>query len=137
MSHNSPVYTEPTFFENEYISVTLENGIIIAIYKPDLKIDIEIAKATVNARKVVSNGKVMPGLADIRNLKSVTDEARDWLGTKEPNELLSACAVLTNTPIQNLLANFYLRFSNPPIPTKLFTNKEKAIRWLKLYLQRN
>jgi hypothetical protein len=127
----------PTFFENEYISVTLEDGIIIAIYKPNLKIDLKVAKATVEARKVISNGNVFPGLADIRNLKSITDEARDWLGTKEPNELLSSCAVLTNNPIQNLLANFYLKFSKPPIPTKLFTDKSKAIRWLRLYLQRN
>lgn len=123
--------------ENEYIKVTVENGLIIAVYKPNLVMDIAVAKATVAARKQVCNGITMPGFADIRGLKSVTDEAREWLASKEANEQLCAMAVLTNNPIQNLLANFYLKFSKPPMPTQLFTNRDKALRWLSLYLQTN
>ena len=79
----------------------------------------------------------MPVLADIRNLGKVSDEAREWLATDEANELIPAMAILTNNPIQKLLANFYLMLSKPSMPTRLFTDKDKALRWLKLYLQQN
>lgn len=124
--------------ENAIVKIYFKDGIIYASYTPKLDIDLETAKKTSMYRKEISK-KVgaVPVLADIRNLGKVSDEARDWLGTKEANELIPAMAILTNNPIQNLLANFYLKFSNPPMPTRLFTNEEKALRWLKLYLQRN
>jgi hypothetical protein len=126
-----------TFFENNYITTYMENEFLVAVYKPNLIIDLAVAKETVHARKKVGNGIDRLVYVDIRNLKSVTDEARDWLGTIEANQYIKAMAIHTNNPIQNLLANFYLMFSKPPMPTKLFTDKDKALRWLKLYTQQN
>ena len=124
--------------ENDIVKIFLSNGIIFAAYQPNFVMDIIAAKKTVEYRKVISKGNSYPLLADIRNLKAATDEARDWLGSApESHEYLLATAVLTNNPIQNLLANFYLKFSKPLSPTQLFTNQEKAIRWLKLFAQQN
>ncbi len=33
-----------------------------------------------------------------------------------------------------ILANFYLKITNPERPTKFFKNKEEAIQWLKQYI---
>ena len=123
------------YCENKYLEGWMENGVVFTVYKPELKIDLAIAKETVNLRKSIHNGITIPVFVDIRNLKSVTNEAREWLAQKEAQEFLSAVAIFTNTPIQNLFANFYLKLSKPPIPTQLFSDKEKAIRWLKLFLQ--
>lgn len=123
---------------NEIVNIYFKDGIIFASYQPKLAIDLETAKKTSMYRKQISDKRgPIPVLADIRNLGKVTDEAREWLATDEANELIPAMAILTNNPIQNLLANFYLMLSKPPMPTKLFTDKEKALRWLKLYLQQN
>lgn len=123
---------------NDIVNIYFQEGVIFASYKPKLAIDLEIAKKTSQYRKQISERRgPMPVLADIRNLGKVSDEAREWLATKEANDMIPAMAILTNNPIQNLLANFYLMFSKPPMPTKLFTDKDKALRWLKLYLQQN
>ncbi len=124
--------------ENEYVSIYFKDGIIFASYQPNFKMDIGIAKKTILYRKEVSAGRGdLPLLADVRNLKAVTDDARELLAGEDGHKGLLAVAVLTNNPIQNLLANFYLKLSKPPIPTQLFTDKDKALRWLNLYLQRN
>lgn len=121
------------YFENEHIQVWLEEGILFFIYQPELKISLTIARQTVQDRLKVSNGVTRPVIADIRNLKHVDDDARDYLASKEAGVNINSLAVVTNTPIQNLFANFYLKLSRPPMPTQLFTDREKALRWLKLY----
>jgi len=35
---------------------------------------------------------------------------------------------------QKILANTYLRFQTPTIPTKFFSSEEKAVKWLKQYI---
>ncbi len=123
---------------NEIVNIYFKDRVIYASYQPKLAIDLEIAKKTSMYRKQISQKRGdMPVLADIRNLGKVSDEAREWLATDEANELIPAMAILTNNPIQKLLANFYLMLSKPSMPTRLFTDKDKALRWLKLYLQQN
>lgn len=131
LSNSTPV------IEDDVIKIWIVDGILFSQYKKDLTIDLEIAKKTVETRLKASGGQARPSMADIRNLKTVTDEAREYLGSKQVYEGIAALAILTDTPIQNIFANFYLKFSNPPVPTQLFTNNEKALRWLKLFNQLN
>ena len=124
------------FAENDNVKIELLDGIIFFSYK-EKNINIEVAKKTVQDRLQISKGINRPVFADIRKMNAVDNDAREYLASKEAGQFIVALAVFTNTPIQNLFANFYLKFSKPPMPTQLFTDKEKAIRWLKLYLQQN
>lgn len=125
------------YIENDIVKIYLEGGILFASYQPDLRIDLEIAKKTVEHRLAVSNGVSRPLLADVRNLKYVENDAREYLASKEASQYVKALAVLTDTPIQNLFANFFMKVNKPPMPTHLFTNEGKAIRWLQLHFQTN
>ena len=53
----------------------------------------------------------------------------------EDNELLLqiAEAFLLTSLAQKILINFYIRFDKPLVPSKVFTNKEKAIEWLRQF----
>lgn len=62
---------------------------------------------------------------------SVDDEARKWAADENGNRYTIADAMLITSPAQKLVANFYLTYHKPPKPTRFFTKKELAIRWLK------
>lgn len=125
------------FIENDIVKIYLKDGIVFGGYQPELRMDLAVAKRTVEHRLTVSDGVTRPLLVDTRNLKYVEDDAREYLASKEAGQYVAALAVLTNTPIQNLFANFYMKLNKPPMPTRLFASKEKAIRWLQLFLQMN
>lgn len=115
----------------------LENGIIYGEYFPNTVITLELAKQAVQDRYSLTKGVSYPVLADAINLKLVDDEARSYLGSEEACKYITALAIVTDKPISNLFANVYLKWDKPPVPTKLFTDKTKALRWLKLFTQMN
>lgn len=126
--------TDINYIENQYIKVGLEDEIVYTEYKENLIINMDVAKRyIVEERLRVSNGVARPFLADIRNLKSVDNDARDYLASDEACRFITAIAIITGNRIQKLFANFYLIFSKPGVPTQLFTDKRKAIQWLNKY----
>lgn len=42
-------------------------------------------------------------------------------------------AILVETTANRLMANVYVNYNKPRIPTKIFTNEEEAIKWLKSF----
>lgn len=123
--------------DTEYCEMWLENGIIFQVYKPDLVVTIDIAKAMVEDRIKISNGITRPMLADIKNLVSIDSEAREYLASERAIYLLSAGAILLGSSLKDyiatLAAKIYLKIDRPPFPTKLFNDKEKALIWLETF----
>jgi len=120
--------------ETEHVITWLnEDGIFISTFTPNMVVTLEMAKKLVESRLKISNGVARPGLSDIRNLKRLDNQAREYLETEKAHELVTAAALVTRTPVQNLIANFYLKFRKAHCPARLFTDKKKALRWLSLY----
>ena len=121
--------------DNEAVRIWKKDGIVFAEYKPNLYIDMEVAKLTVKSRKQVTNGINFPVLIDIRNLKRVEEDARKYLASDEAAENVKAGAIIKDGLIVNLLANWYLSVDKPPFPTRMFgpTQIKGAMRWLALY----
>jgi hypothetical protein len=121
-------------YENETVKIWIEENIVNGIYKSK-NIDLNTAKQIIADRLKICQGKTYPLLADIRNVQSFTKEARDYIAT-HGTELVSATAILTDSPVNKIIGNFYLTISKPQIPTKLFTNKADAEKWLTNYKKR-
>lgn len=119
-------------FENNYVSVWIEEGILFSTCKKQLVLDLEIAKKIVEDRIEFTKGIAYPILLDFTNLKSATKEARDYMNDPKGglNGLLGG-AFLTNSVATKVLVNLYLKINRPSIPAKFFTKKEDAINWLK------
>lgn len=47
-----------------------------------------------------------------------------------------ADALLTDSLSMKLVANSYIKFNKPQVPTKMFTDKAEAVRWLRTFLDR-
>lgn len=102
----------------------------MAEYKKDVVIDLELARWSVDTRIKFTNKEDTGLVFDLRNVRHIEINARKFLGTDTATQCMKAGALIINSPIQKVLANFYLRFSQPKVPARLFTNKEDAIEWV-------
>lgn len=90
---------------------------------------LEIAQHCVTQRISFSEGKSYPCLIDMRDLQSVTPEARAYMGV-EGAECITAGALIIGSPVTKMIANLFLMVNKPPVPTRMFTNESVAREWL-------
>lgn len=117
------------FKETEYSTTTLQDGIAQCIFSEIEEVDVRIAARTVTDRVAFFEGVAYPCLFDITKVKHSTKEARDYLAN-EGSELVAASAILVNSPVVRMMANFFIMVNKPNNPTRMFTDKESAIEWL-------
>lgn len=121
-------------YEDNYVKFTFKEGILYAEYKVS-KIDLDVAKHVLVQRLMHYNKYEYSLLADYTVVKETSKEARDFFASPEATKFFKSIAVLTNSLVGNMIYNFYIILSKPSIPTKLFNDKEEAIRWLKEFHQ--
>lgn len=102
-------------------------------YADDLHVTMEVARSVVDARIVFSKGKRYPVLVDMKGVKSSTGAARKYLATTGAT-LVTVGALITGSALNKTIGNLFLKIDMPPVPTKLFTNEEKARAWLRQYM---
>ena len=97
----------------------------------NLRHDLDDAKAVMLAVMEVSDGQLRPLLSALGDIY-VTTEAQKFY--KNHPKAALASAMVVKSFVQRMMGNFFLNYSQLPIPTKLFENEEKAIQWLKTFL---
>ncbi len=119
--------------ESPYCTMWIENGILHHVYKPNLIINLDIAKKLVADRLEVSAGITRPMLVDICNLVAIDGPSRRYLAGSEAIKYMSAGAIYLNSYLQFLAGTVYLKVDIPLVPSRLFTEKEKALLWLEQF----
>ncbi len=120
------------FYENEYALFWVENGILFFEYKPDVILNLNVAKKVVADRIRFQNEKSYPVLCDIRGIIDTDKSGRDYLA-HSGSMLTKAVGLIVHQKVSITISNFYLHVSKPTVPTRLFTSKEDAIDFLKQY----
>jgi hypothetical protein len=118
------------YFENDFAEFWTDDDILFFIYKPGITMNLEAAKRVVADRIEVQKGVPYAVFCDMRGIKDSDKPARDYLA-KEGSSMVKAVAVLTDSPVTKIMANFYLTISRPIVPTKMFTDKSQAVDYLK------
>ena len=109
----------------------IEDDIVFMRSKKDADITLKATIESVNARRKLQNGKKMLMLVDTRDIWQVSSESRAYSTKKRVEDLTIAMALLPGSNMTTILiANFFIKFNKPNIPTKLFKTEEKAIEWL-------
>jgi hypothetical protein len=112
----------------------LSNGLIHYTYLPHIEVDEKHHQLNHNALlELVGNEKKYPILLDGDDFVNVTPEARKLVRQLEPLIPISARAMVIKMLGQRILANFYIKFHKPIIPTKVFNNHQDALQWLSNY----
>jgi len=113
----------------------VDDGIILAEYFARAEETLETAIENIKGCAEFAGNNRLPVFIDYTNIRSITREARGYYAGEECSQVVSATAILTRNTISKVIANFYLGLNKPKNPTKLFTSKENAIKWLKGFLK--
>lgn len=111
-----------------------DDGILQLRYHPGAEITIMEAKMVGEAIIHASKGSKHPLYADMRGLKSMSREARVYFASEELTKWTSAVAT-RDSLISKVIVEFYLKLNKPPYPMKYFSSEDKAIKWLKEFVE--
>lgn len=98
-------------------------------YKPNVSIDLPAAVQIVRDRLELQEGLAFRVLCDIRGIHEVDKSARDYLAI-EGSVLVTSVAFMVEPTVSKVISEFFLRISNPPIPSKTFTDLKDAREFL-------
>ena len=70
-------------------------------------------------------------LIDMREMKSITRDAREYYAGERTCSIQRATALLVKSRISKVMANFFMGFNKPITPVRMFTDYDKAVAWLK------
>jgi hypothetical protein len=119
------------------MNVDAENNYMEYFIKPDILFE---AKDAIEARETVI--KHYPGVkfhvyAEGMGFFNVTKEARQIASSAQHLDNTLAIAFYSENISIYLLGEMYHKINKPPVPTRIFNNREKAKVWLKKQMDLN
>jgi hypothetical protein len=116
--------------ENDLVKYWFEDGILFNEFKEPFTMDLENIKKIVSLRHQISNGEKKYWVYDVRKVRSMTKEARDYAEVYG-QDYLYATAVIVNSHITMFLFNIFVKIKTPTVSLKVFKTSDKAVEWLK------
>ncbi|MGO4857994.1 DUF7793 family protein [Arthrobacter sp. 2MCAF14] len=118
----------PDTADGEKASVDLSvDGYLHLRWRPGVDIQVEDARAAMAKVNELCQQAQHPMLVDMAAVSSVSREAR---GVWSIPCGASRIALLGTSPVDRVLANFFLGVHVPPCPTRFFTSRRDALDWL-------
>lgn len=122
--------------ENYFANYRLTDGILTVEFKPDVIIDLRVAKKVVQGRHELVRGKSYPTMIIINNDYLLLEKnAYRYLGSAEGVKYMTAGAIVINSPLRRILTNFQLTFYKQKVPLRVFSSKSDAKLWLLNYIE--
>lgn len=119
---------EPITVKGGKGTVDLEDGRYIhLVWNRSVRIEEVDAHEAMAAVNVVADGSEYPMLVDMATTESVSRQARAVFSIPCA---ASRIALLGSSPVDRVLANFFLSLHVPPCPTRFFTSRDDAMAWL-------
>ena len=115
-----------------YSDIWIEDGIVYTVLNYENFTE-EMVESGIKQRLAITKDNWYPIFADVRKIKNFSREARQRLAQKDAAYGSAAVAIVTNSKVQEVLYNFFNVIYKAPAPTKMFTDPDKAIEWLKQY----
>ena len=107
-----------------------EDGIMHYHVKAVGEFGINDLKEGMYAANEIGRGKKFYNIVTFEDFITVSAEAREFAASEESNQYTIADAFVVKNNALKLVGNFYLTFNKPKVPSKLFTDEDKAIAWL-------
>ncbi len=115
--------------ENTFAVYLLTDHLLHIIYKKVPCINVKAAQLIVKDRMELQEGKVMPVLCDIREVRNIDKAARDYLAL-EGSLWIKKLAFLIDPPVTDMISSIYLDTHAQKVPTQSFTKKAEALAYL-------
>lgn len=118
--------------ENTWVWMEVKGYYFYTQFKPNTVLDLEAAKKIIHDAVTLAGDHTYPVLTDIREMPPHNKEVRNYFAN-EGSESACANAILVSNSISRILANFFLNINKPSIPTRIFTDSAKAVKWLEMF----
>lgn len=96
-------------------------------------VTLEKIKEHLDASSELLEGRKALTLIDGSAPFTMTPEARSYLASNAGAENRIAAAFITNSFLNKVWFNLYIKFNKPVTPTKMFNSEKYALRWLKSF----
>jgi hypothetical protein len=116
-------------------TIFLEDGILRVVVDTGGKLDLADARANIAAAAYLAGSRKVPVLVDMANIRTMSREARSYIGGEDAARFTSAVALLVGSPVSKVVGNFFLGLNRTPFPARLFTSESEAVSWLKGFLK--
>ena len=107
-----------------------EDGVLVLDIKPNQVFNKRDAEEAIAAAYAIGKGKRFKNLILVGEHTIADIEAVKLSCSKKGSIYKLADAFVINSFPQKLIANFYMRVVKPVIPTRFFTKREDAEKWL-------
>lgn len=119
--------------KDKYEITLIEKGIVETFMLPNSIIDTTDILEMKDHNLQLCENKPYVMLITSGHLAYTTKEARELTASKDFSQLTMARALLTDSIGHKLVANFYLKVNRPHVKTKLFSDRENALMWLRTF----
>lgn len=104
------------------------DGIVEVTLPPNTVVRSREAQAAAAAVRAFADGRRLPLLLTVTGVLSVTNDARL---TYTNSVVVSACALLGESPVDRVIAHYLLRARSDSVPARFFTSEAEARDWLR------
>jgi hypothetical protein len=98
--------------------------------KPNEMMTLADAHEIRQAKMQLTGGKECPNLFLMGTFGIPDHQVRAYASTEESKAYRTADAIVIHSFAQKMVANFYMSFHKPPVPTRFFQTKAAAVEWL-------
>lgn len=130
-----PLEQPKKIITDKYEITLIEKGIVETYMLPNSIIDAADILEMKGYNLQLCENKPYVMLLTSGHLSDTTKEARELSASKDFSQLTMARALLTDSIGHKLVANFYLKVNTPHVKTKLFSDREKALTWLRSFIK--
>lgn len=116
--------------ETEHANFRLENGLLFISFPRSLKINLEVAKELTRIRLEFTKEKSSLLCINGSGVIGVDSDVRNYISKSDEANPVGALALVLDTYYSKLLGNIFINLTHLKIPTKIFTKKKDAVKWL-------
>lgn len=119
--------------EKTFRNITMrlyDNDIMNVIFHDNCYIDLRDIKETMVWMNEELRGRMFVNLMEGAYNSDLAPEVREFGASGKENKFTIADAIVISSQAHDLVSNFYVKFNKPVKPTKIFTDRNKAIEWL-------
>lgn len=128
MLRGEDVVVDPVVADGAKVCLEMgSGGLLLLRWLPGVRIEVEDARAAMARVNEACQQERHAMLVDMTAVGSVSREARAvWSIPCSASRI----ALLGKSPVDRVLANFFLGVHVPPCPTRFFTSRSEAVDWL-------
>ncbi len=116
---------------HDEVSMTLYSNLLFhVVVPPMMQMDMKLIEKGIDFIRRAGGDKYF-NIFEFSSFSDVTPEVREWASDDSGNSYTLSDAIIISSLPQKILADFYLKFNKPVMPTKIFYSRERAAKWTK------